>query len=187
MNLTNLAKKFFKTIDQRIGPFDRPLNFRPFPFDAGGALNFLTIGAGKGKIASYVSWDLFGNKMQKRGSLGRYELLVSCDCEQWVLNVITNIARQSLTETFEPGDTLNIQPWAGPVDTIQGIIFEEALKINLRNGFFKERCGLLRCIGVTIPELDYAVKFGVPSLIERLKIAGIYPHTFSNRKSVDLT
>src|SRR4051794_22264043 len=111
MLIEKLAKTFFNILDDEIGPFDRPIQFRPFPFTAGGTLNFLTIGAGRVVFVTYVSWDLFGHPEQKRGQLGRYEFLTVCDHEDWCLDIITKVGRQSLRITFDPGDTLDISAW----------------------------------------------------------------------------
>lgn len=137
MSVTQLSKTFFKLIEQRVGPFDRPFQFRVFPFDAGGAVNFMTVGAGQNRpFITYVSWDLFGHEKQKRGSLGRYELLAVCDDEEWCLEVLTKIARQSLTEVFEPGDTLDLAQWVKPDAMLQGVVFEEAFSTKLRQLFW---------------------------------------------------
>jgi hypothetical protein len=182
MDISQLANEFFAVIDKTLGPFDKPLQFRLFPFDAGGNLNILNAGAGTKQFVLYVSWDLYGQEQLKQGSLGRYELLSSCDDENWCVEILTNVGRLCLQEIFDPGDTLDIGPWVGQEAALQGVLFEEAFRTNIGG----QECGLLRCIGVTKQELDFAVKNGVPSLINRLKRAGIYPHTTSNRKSVDL-
>lgn len=184
--LPELAKAFFEALDKSVGPFDKPYQFRPFPFDVGGILNFLTVGAGHKKIVTYVSWDLFGHPKQKRGRLGRYELLVNSDDEDWVLKILTNIGRQSLSELFKFGDSLDIGSWSKSGTKIQGVVFAEEIGIRLSEKFVKERCGLLRCIGVTRPELEYATRHGVPSLVDRLKRAGIYPNTINERNSIVL-
>ena len=188
MSVSKLSKIFFQLIDERIGPFDRPFQFRPFPFDTGGSLNFLTIGAKNGEpFTTYVSWDLFGHEKQKRGKLGRYELLAVCDDENWCVDVLTQIGRQGLNEIIESGDTFDIGPLVKPEMTLQGVIFEEAFRTKLRRWISSEPCGLLRCIGVTRPELEFARKHGVPTLIDKLKRAGLYPKTIVQRKdSVDL-
>ncbi len=178
MNLPKLSKKFFALLDDRIGPFDRPFQFRVFPFDAGGALNFLTVGVGRGdSFITYVSWDLFGHEQQKRGGLGRYELLVVDDDQKWCVDVLTKIGRQSLQEVFEPGDTLDIGSWVEPEAPIQGVVFEDALRQELSG----EPCGVLRCIGITRPELEFAKSHGPGMLAERLQQAGVYPHTVVQR------
>jgi hypothetical protein len=184
MSLSLLAKEFFRVIDERVGPFDRPFQFRVFPFDAGGALNFLTVGVERGeRFVTYVTWDLFGHEQQKRGSFGRYELLATCDDDQWCVDVLTKIGRLSLQALLEPGDTLDIGQWVDAGAPIQGVIFEEAFRAELLG----EHCGLLRCIGVTRPELEFAVKRGTPALIERLQRAHIYPQIITHRKkSIEL-
>lgn len=186
MNISELAKAFFKTIDERIGPFDRPFQYRPFPFDAGGALNLLTVGVGRESFVTYVSWDLFGHPEQKRGSLGRYELLAVCDDSQWCIDILSKIGRQSLQTLFHPGDTLDISPWVNSEDVIRGIVFEQELQTQIQIGLHREDCGLLRCIGITQAELKFASKQGVPALVERLKQGGVYPRTIVRRESVDL-
>ena len=186
MELTSIAKKYFTAVDEWIGPFDRPFKFRPFSFDAGGALNFLTIRNPRNNFVTYVSWDLFGHEQQKHGKLGHYEFLINCNEEKWVLTVITNLGRQSLIEVFESGDTMDIGPWVNSGDAIQGVVFEEAFKIRLFEGLQSVQCGILRCIGVTRSELEFGQKHGVSSLIDRLKRAGIYPNTDVQRDSIAL-
>lgn len=189
MSVSNLSKKFFRLVDEKIGPFDRPFQFRPFPFDAGGSLNFLEIAAKNGEaFTTFVSWDLFGHEKQKRGKLGRYELLTVCDDEKWCVDVLTHIGRQGLDELIEPGDMFDIGPLLKPEAPLQGVVFEAALQIKLQHWIWIEPCGVLRCIGVTRPELNFARKHGTPALMERLKRVGIYPKTIVQRKdSVDLT
>ena len=189
MNISALAKDFFELIDARLGPFDRPFQFHVFPFDAGGSLNFITKAVECDvPFVTYVSWDLFGHERQKRGTVGRYELMAVCDDARWCADVLTKVGRLGLIELLEPGDTFDIGAWVGADVLLQGIIFEEALSTELRYSDGAERCGLLLCIGVTRPELEYARTRGVPMLVERLQRAGIYPRTVgTGRKSVDLT
>ena len=182
MDVSELSKAFFKAIDEQVGAFDRPIRFHPFPFDAGGSLNFLTVGSRLKSPVTYVSWDLFGHAAQKRGALGRYELVMTCDDPDWATNIVTKIGRQSLQEVFDPGDTLDIGPWVEPNGAIQGIIFEQAFQTRIGD----EPCGLLRCLGVTRPELKFASEKGVSPLLEVLKRKGIYPNTLIGRKTVEL-
>ena len=184
MNVSLLSKEFFRVIDERVGPFDRPFQFRVFPFDAGGALDLLSVGARRSEpFVTYVSWDLFGHEQQKRGSSGRYELLATCDDEQWCSDVLTKIGRLGLQELFEPGDTLDVGQWVGAGAPIQGVVFEEAFSAELLG----VHCGLLRCIGITRTELEFAMRCGTPALMERLQRARIYPRTMIHRKeSIEL-
>jgi hypothetical protein len=186
-NLSNLAKIYFEIVDKRFGPFDRPLQFRPFPFEVGGALNFLTIGAGKGPMVTYVTWDLIGQRDQRRGKLGRYELLTMCDNEEWVLDIITNIGRQTLSEVFDSGDTMDISPWSNKYSSeLTGILFEEAFVTEISVGLMRQKCSLLRCIGITNKELEFARTHTSRTLIDRLKSSNVYPKTIFGRSSIDL-
>ena len=178
-----LAKKYFEFLDRHVGPFDRPIQFRPFPFDAGGAVNLLTVGAGRHEFVTYVSWDLFGHAEQKIGCIGRYELLAICDDEQWCLEMLTNIGRFGLQATLNPGDTLDIGPWVKASSPLQGVVLEQ----NFSTEIDGEKCGLLKCIGVSRSELEFADAHGVSALVEHLKRQLVYPNTIVNRGSVSLT
>jgi hypothetical protein len=186
MDACALAEAFFRSLDEKIGPFDRPFHFRVFPFEAGGALDFLTIGAGRGEFVTYLTWGLLGNPEQKHGALGPYEIVVACNDEHWCLEVLTNIGRQGLQEVFEGGDTLDIGAWVGAAAPLQGVIFEEALFVELRDLPIPQTCRLLRCIGVTRREMEFAIRRGTESLIQRLRASGLYPMTNPKRGSLDL-
>jgi len=177
MSISTVASGFLQIVEEHFGAIDRPIEFRVFPFDAGGAVNLLTIGRGR-PFVTYVSWDLLGQEHQQHGSLGRYELLAVCDDTEWCLNILTNIGRQGLQEVFEPGDTFDIGPWVASDAPLQGVVFDEALRVVVQ----QESCGLLRCIGVTRPEMEFAMRHGTPALVERLKDAGIYPRTVVGRR-----
>lgn len=183
MDISQLSKRFFEELDRRIGPFDRPIRFRVYPFESGGALNFLTIGAGREEFVTYVSWDLLGCQGQRRGNFGRYEIMAVCDSEDWCLDVLTNIGRQSMQTVFEPGDTLDIVSWVGPDSSIQGVLFEEALRLPVKVEGEVEVCGLLRCIGVGRSELERARREGVAVVIDHLRQSGIYPRTITRGRA----
>jgi len=118
--------------------------------------------------------------------LGRYELLAVCDDEKWCNDILSDIGRQGLHEVFLPGDTLDIAALVDPDAALQGVVFEEAFYTTIGRFPKKERASLLRCIGVTRNELEYARKHGVAALVKRLEAAKIYPGTIVNRDSVDL-
>lgn len=182
MSVTRLAKKFFRILDKQLGPFDRPIQFRVFPFGAGGSLNFLSVTTnGSAPFVTYVSWDLFGHAEQKRGKFGRYELMAACDDGSWCFNVLTMIGRYGLSQVIEPGDTIDIGQLTDQGAPVQGVVFEAALQARLFRSFRFERCGVMRCIGVTRQELEFAISRGTPALIEALERAGIYPRTFTQR------
>jgi hypothetical protein len=57
------------------------------------------------------------------------------------------------------------------------------LSAQLRAGLRREPCGVLRCIGVTQEELDFARIHGVPALLDRFRQAGLYPRTQVRRST----
>ena len=74
MSVSLLSKEFFRVIDERVGPFDRPFQFRIFPFDAGGDLNLMTVRWRGEQFVTYVTWGFTPGQQQRRGNFGRYEL-----------------------------------------------------------------------------------------------------------------
>lgn len=115
-------------------------------------------------------------------SLGRFELMTHCDNEQWVTHHITQIGRASLRTVLESKKTLLLE--TDLKDSIQGVILEEAFRTVIRQGGYKQPCGVLRCIGATAEELEFAKAEGVDALIDRMKDAQIYPKTILDRASV---
>ena len=163
------------------GPIDPETIVAIIGFDAGGPLNFCTIGkTSDADFVTYISCELAVRDNQQPASFGRYELLISCNDEQWVRSNITPLGHASLENTFDHGHSIDIGPWVEPDDVIQGLIFECA-STSLIDG---KRFGVLRVIGVTRTELDFALRIGVSKLIVALKSAGIYPHTDTRRETL---
>jgi hypothetical protein len=178
---TKFYQELFASVEEAIGPIDRDTIVAIVGFDLGGPLNFCTIGrAAGGPFVTYVSCELAVRDGQLPGELGRYELLASCDDEKWVRSILSDIGRMSFDAAFGPGHTLDIGPWVEPSDAIQGVVFEKAATAKIDGTPY----GILRCIGVTRPELVFAQRSGVPKLLRRLAAAGMYPHTAVSRKSV---
>ena len=174
-------RQLFTPLEASIGPIDRDTIVAIVGFDLGGPLNFCTIGREEGgPCITYVSCELAVRDDQKPSELGRYELLSECDDEQWVRSIVSNIGRMTMETTFGTGHTMDIGPWVGPDAPVQGVVFEEECRCQIEGVPF----GVLRVIGVSRPEMEYAQRIGVPSLLERLKAAGIYPRTLTRRPSV---
>ena len=76
-----------------------------------------------------------------------------------------------------------VRQWVSADAPIQGVVFEQAFSAELMG----ERSGLLRCIGVTRPELEFAMRHRTPALVERLEHSHVYPRTMIHRKeSIEL-
>jgi hypothetical protein len=174
-------RQLFAPLEKLIGPIGRDTLVAIIGFDAGGPLNFCTIGKGSGKpFVTYVSCELAVRPEQKPSESGRYELLIACDDERWVRSVLSDVGRMSLDEAFGHHHTLDIGPLVGPDPPIQGLIFEKVCDAVI-NG---ERFNVLRCIGITRSEMEFALKTGAQELIRKLKQAGVYPNTATHRASV---
>jgi len=164
-----------------VGSIDRDTLMAIVGFDAGGPLNFCTIGHERGdKFVTYVSCELAVRRQQKPSEFGRYELLMTCDDEEWARSLLSDIGRMSLDVAFGDAHTLDIGRWVKPRGPIQGVAFEKFACVEIGG----EKFGILRCIGITRPELKYAQKHGVPALVTRLKEAGAYPNSSVRRHSV---
>jgi hypothetical protein len=154
-------------------------------FDVGGPLNFCTVGRErKEKLVTYVSCELAVRSEQKPNACGRYELLASSNSAVWVRSVLTDTARMSTEAIFKDGDTLDIGAWVNSgkrrKPKLQGILFKQECRTRIRGKSF----GILRCIGITRREMEFAQREGSKALVAKLRAAGVYPHTITTRKSV---
>jgi hypothetical protein len=75
------------------------------------------------------------------------------------------------------GHTLDIQPWVGADFLVQGIAFEHFAAVS----FDGRDYGILRCHGITRPELEFAQQTNVGQLLQRRRVEGVYPRTHVQR------
>jgi Suppressor of fused protein (SUFU) len=174
-------RELFAPLEAEIGPIDRHTIIAIIGFDCGGPLNFSTIGSERGeRVITYVSCELAVREEQVPSDLGRYELLCSCDNEQWVRSKVTNLGRMSLETKFGHGHTVDMGEVVGPDATIQGVVFEAQYSAIIDGQTY----GVFRIIGLTRAEMDYKRSHGFPALVRSLKRGGVYPHTLVARASV---
>jgi hypothetical protein len=98
----------------------------------------------------------------------------------WVRKTVSDIGRMSLEEAFADGDTLDLGPTVGANDPIQGVVFEKVCAVEIDG----ENYGILRCIGISRAEMEYAQQCGSASLLELLKRHGVHPRTDIRRRSI---
>ena len=171
----------YAPLEDSLGSIDPETIVAIIGFDAGGPLSFCTIGnSPDAELVTYVSCELAVRSEQKPASFGRYELLTSCDDEQWVRSTLTQLGWATFDIKFGHRHTLDIGPWTEPEDPIQGLILERESTAKIDGNKY----GIMRVIGVTRTELDFAVQHGVPQLIAKLKDSGHYPNTLLSRESV---
>jgi hypothetical protein len=86
----------------------------------------------------------------------------------------------TIEAAFGDGHTMDIGPWVEEDNPIQGVIFEKAASVYIDGESF----GVLRVLGVTRGELEFAQSFGVDLLITKLRKANVYPCTYVQRPSI---
>lgn len=174
-------RQLFAPLEATIGKIDPNTRFAVIGFDMGGPLSLCTIGADNhSQFVTYVSCELAVRDQQRPSSIGRYELLCSSDSEQWARSILSAIGRASAQMEFGPGHTIDLGPLVQPSDSLQGVLFETEIATQIHG----RPVGILRVIGITRNEMEHKRVFGSLSLINRLKAAGIYPHTVIGRDSV---
>ena len=186
MDYRSFYKQIYAPLEATHGQIDTNTIVAIIGFDAGGPLNFCTIGRDVGSsIVTYVSCELAVRDEQLPNDNGRYELLASCDQEDWVRSILSNIGRMSLETVFNDGDTMDIGGWVNdgwfkPKPPLQGVLFKTEATSTVNGQLFS----VLRCIGITRSEMEHAQSYGAQSLISLLERNGIYPHTIVSRRSV---
>jgi hypothetical protein len=192
MDYQRFYKVLFEPLERALGPIDENTIFAIIGFDAGGPLNFCTIGASESKsLITYISCELAvrHNQIPTRNGAYRYEFLTSCDDEKWVRKVVTSLGRMSMNFAFDHGHTVDVGLGANEdalkngseqLPQIQGVLLQSECTVDYQGGNY----GILRCVGITRPEMEYCRAEGSQVLIEKLKSARVWPNTFVQRKSV---
>jgi hypothetical protein len=164
-----------------LGPLDPEALIAIVGFDVGGPLSFCTFSrAAPARFMTYVSCELAVRSEQRPSSVGRYELLVTCNDERWVRSVVSDIGRMSMEVAFDHGHTLDIGAWVDSAATIQGIVFETLYKTLIEHRPY----GILRIIGITRSELEHAERSGADELLRRLRDAEVHPRTDLHRTGI---
>lgn len=181
MNYQLFYRQLFAPLESKFGPIDCDTIVALMGFDGGGPRSFCTFGAELGNpLITYVSCELAVRLEQQPCEFGRYELLSTCDDEGWVRGTLSDIGWMSLDTTFGHGPILDIGPGVAADDPIQGIVFDKVCAVEIENQQF----GILGCIGITRPEMDFARLHGSQALFDRLSAASCYPQTLRKRESV---
>jgi hypothetical protein len=99
--------------------------------------------------------------------------------------VLTGVGAMSLEVAFDDGLTLDIGGWVNSgwlkrKPPLQGLLFSEGYCVNIDG----QPYGVMRCVGITRPELKFAQSESVPELVAKVSQAGIYPNTLVGRASV---
>ncbi len=181
MDYERFYRELFAPLEKQIGPIDPNTILAIIGFDCGGPLNFSTIGTSDGeRTITYVSCELAVREEQVPSDFGRYELLCSCDQEQWVRSNVTNLGHMSMESKFGHGHTVDMGPVVGTDVPIQGVLFASECSSIIDGKSY----GIFRIIGLTRSEMEYKQSRGLKALTTLLKKGGVYPHTIVDRESV---
>lgn len=173
MDYKGLYQQLFRPVKEQVGPLDRNTLASIIGFDAGGPLNLCTVGYGKGDFVTYVSCELAVHPQQVESNVGHYELMITCDDEDWVRSVLSELGRMSLSVQFNPGHTIDIKALVGTSCPTQGLVLEEFSRACI----YGKPYGILRVVGVTRRELRLAVKEGAANALAKLHLSKCYPRT----------
>jgi hypothetical protein len=174
-------RELFAPLEAEIGPIDQNTIFAIIGFDCGGPLSFSTIGADRGEpVITYITCELPVREQQVPSQLGRYELLCSCDDEQWVRSRLTDLGRMSLNTEFGDRHSVDLGVSVGANAPLQGVVFETQAFTIIDDHVY----AVFRVIGVTRAEMEFKRTNGFEALIAKLKAAKVYPHTLVSRASV---
>lgn len=184
INYETFYEQLYAPLTRALGPLGPETIAAIVGFDMGGPLSFRTIGGNSGFV-TYVSCELAVRDEQQASSFGRFEVLATCDSEEWVRSVLTGVGAMSLEVAFDDGHTLDIGGWVNTgwlkrKPPLQGLLFSEEYGVNIDG----QPYGVMRCVGITRQELKFAQSKSVPELVAKLSQAGIYPNTLVGRASV---
>lgn len=180
MDYKRFYAQLFNPLEAKLGPIDRNTICAIMGFDGGGPLSFCTFGVDSDlPIITYVSCELAVREEQVPSNAGRYELLCSCDDEEWVRSILSELGQMSLHSVFGHGHTVDIGPWVEPDAPIQGVWLELEYTIPIDG----EKFSVYRVIGITRQEMEYTFSQGSEAMLAALKVAGVYPHTVVRRPS----
>ena len=184
MDYQRFYKQLFQPIEDRIGRVDEAGIMAIMGFDGGGPVSLSTVGRGREQFVTYVTCELSVREEQRPAAFGRYEVMMTCDNQQWAHKILTKLGEMSMQSVFEHGHTIDISPVVESDCPIQGLVVEEFARVRIDDKPY----GILYFHGVTRPELKFAMETGSGVLLERLKQAGIYPRTsVCRRVSVNIT
>jgi hypothetical protein len=178
MDCKSFYKQLFKPVEERIGPIDAKTMVALIGFDCGGPLNICTVGRGRDRFVTYLSCELALRHSQKTGDAGPFEVMMVCDNEHWIRNMLTRIGRMSFESVFESGDTIDVGQVVESNCPVQGLVVEEFARVRIDG----RSHAILLFHGVTRAELEFAMSVGSDELLDRLKRTGVYPRTSIYRR-----
>jgi suppressor of fused protein SUFU len=181
-DVSGFYRALFRPVEERIGKVDPKTLVALIGFQAGGPPNLSVVKAPG--FVTYVTCELacYEEQVPSDDRGGPFEVLVSANDEGWARSVATAIGRISFDAALGPGHTVDLGPFAEKKDKLQGVVLERFSTCTYR----RRRYGILRTIGITRPEMEWAQEHSGQELLEKLRAAGVYPNSDVRRRSVKL-
>lgn len=174
MNFQRFYKSLFEPVESDLGRLDPMTLTAIVGFSAGGPVSLSTIGLTEGRaLVTYLTCELAVHPSQRPSKVGKFELLMTCDSQQWARNILTRIGDMSLEVELGPGHSLDIGAWVEASNPIQGVLLEPAYSTRIN----KRTYAILRCLGVTRDLLEIAVSSSTEDAVNTMKERGVYPNT----------
>jgi hypothetical protein len=150
-------------------------------FDSGGPVKTCILGAGPSeKMHAFVTCELAVRTDQKSGSLGRYELLTVCDSPEWAHATLSRIAHLSMNDALDAEHAIDLRSMPKLPGSFEGVLVEVFTRRQIEGRDY----AIVRCIGITRPEMEFARREGTERLRQRLLAADAYAATRCSRESV---
>ena len=174
MEVHAFYEELFRPICEQIGPLDPDTLTSVIGFSAGGPISLCTVGRERGeRFATYVTCELALTEGQMASGSGPYELMMTCDDEEWCCDILTRVGETTLELALDHGHTLDIGAWVEPGSRIQGLVVERFSTANIEGKFYS----ILQLHGVSRSELERAVASGAETVLAIRKDDGTYPRT----------
>jgi hypothetical protein len=176
---------FIAAAKRELGPQDKGVDHAIIGFDFGGPTDLLSFSNPPGlkKNAVYfVTTDLIFQDKQPQNSLGRYELAMCANEKnrRWAHGILSHLALATMDEVFDENHTVDITIWVDAKCPVKGLLLSKLFAGKIKHQSF----GALLCLGLTKPELDFALEHGSEKLLDQLKAANIFPITNPKRASI---
>ncbi|HYV48886.1 MAG TPA: suppressor of fused domain protein [Myxococcaceae bacterium] len=178
-------RRLFKPLEADLGKVSEKAMVPIIGFSGGGPPSLSAVGRARGGFTTYVTRELacYPEQVDADDGGGPYELLITTNELPWALGAFTGVGRVSFEAALGPGHTLDLGTFAEPKDRLQGVVLDRVVTVP----FGRKKFGILRAIGITRPEMEWAQRQPERyALLEKLKAAGVYPNSDVKRKSITL-
>lgn len=180
MDYRRFYRELFRPVEDRIGRVDHASLTAIIGFDCGGPITVCTVGRGQGRFVTYLTCELAIREEQQPSAFGRYELMMTCDDEDWAHKILTKLGQMSLETVFGHGHTVDISSVVETDCPVQGLVAEEFARVTID----EKPYGILYFHGITRAELEFGMESGADALLQHLDRSGVYPHTSVRRKDL---